>query len=81
MVFGFPPECCSAWPGSPFFDETSENCIPYVADEQQKKAALQTMEPVVISTNHVTGRLMRSKPYAFDPGELSANQDPEIGVS
>jgi hypothetical protein len=69
-----PPENCS-------FDETSKNCILSVADEQQKKAALQTMERVVISTNHVTGRLMRSKSYAFDPGELSANHDEEIGVS
>jgi len=50
------------------------------ADELQKKAALQTMEPVVISTNQVTGKLMRSKSSAFTDG-FRASHDEGIGVS
>ena len=51
-----------------------------VADELQRKAALQTTEPVIISTNQVTGKIMRSGSSALTLGKLSGNRGEEIRV-
>jgi hypothetical protein len=48
-------------------DEPSSNSGLAVADELQRKAALLTMEPVVISTNQVTGKVKRSGSCALPP--------------
>ena len=63
-----------------FFRRNRENYVLSIADEQQRKVALQTMELVVISTNQVNWEPMRST-FRIDLGELSANHGDDTVVS